>query len=50
MKNTVTDWFKGQSKEFYKEGIQKLVDRWQKCVAVQEDYVQKQKSVSFYLH
>ena len=31
----------GQSKEFYREGKQKLVHRWQKCVVVQGDYVEK---------
>jgi len=41
IKNTVSDWLKGQSKEFYREGTQKLVHRWQKCVAVQGDYVEK---------
>ena len=49
--NILSDWLKNQYKKFYKEGMQKLVHRWQKCVVVQEDYVKKLKNkVSFYLH
>ena len=34
-------WLKATSKSFFLEGIHKVVDRWTKCVAKQEDYVKK---------
>jgi hypothetical protein len=37
----VTAWFRHQPKEFYAAGFQGLVKRWDKCLNVQGDYVQK---------
>lgn len=39
--NTVRTWLRKQSVEFYCDGIQKLVHRWRKCVAVRGTYVEK---------
>ena len=41
VQNAVFDWFEGRSEEFYKLGIMKLPDRWNKCVQVKGDYVEK---------
>ena len=38
----VSDWLRHQSKDFYTEGIRKLVHRWEMCVTVLGDYVEKQ--------
>jgi hypothetical protein len=37
----VTTWFRQQPKEFYAAGFQGLVKRWDKCLNVQGDYVEK---------
>jgi hypothetical protein len=37
----VTAWFRQQPKEFYAAGFQGLVKRWDKCLNVQVDYVEK---------
>jgi hypothetical protein len=37
----VTAWFRQQAKEFYAAGFQGLVKRWDKCLNVQGDYVEK---------
>lgn len=37
----VLQWLKDQPKEFYAAGMQKIVARWEKCVAVAGDYVEK---------
>jgi hypothetical protein len=37
----VTAWFRQQLKEFYAAGFQGLVKRWDKCLNVQVDYVEK---------
>jgi hypothetical protein len=37
----VTTWFQQQPKEFYAAGFQRLVKRWDKCLNVQGDYVEK---------
>ena len=39
----VQSWLKAMPKSFFLEGIHKLVDRRTKCVAKQEDYVEKKK-------
>ena len=41
VKSIVSDWLRHQSKDFYPEGIRKLVQRWEKCVTLLEDYVEK---------
>jgi hypothetical protein len=37
----VTAWFRQQPKESYAAGSQGLVKRWDKCLSVQGDYVEK---------
>jgi histone-lysine N-methyltransferase SETMAR len=37
----VTAWFRQQPKELYAAGCQGLVKRWDKCLSVQGDYVEK---------
>jgi hypothetical protein len=37
----VQSWLKATPKSFFLESIRKLVDRWTKCVAKQEGYVEK---------
>jgi hypothetical protein len=41
VKREVTPWFRQQPKEFYAAGFQRLVKRWDKCLNVQGDYVEK---------
>ena len=41
VKSVVSDWLRHESKDFYAEGIQKLVNRWKKCVTLLVDYVEK---------
>jgi [histone H3]-lysine36 N-dimethyltransferase SETMAR len=35
------DWLHHQPKSFYETGIKKLPGRWEKCVALQGDYIEK---------
>jgi hypothetical protein len=37
----VTAWFQQQPKEVYAAGFQRLGKRWDKCLNVQRDYVEK---------
>uniref|UniRef100_A0A670YEL7 Tc1-like transposase DDE domain-containing protein n=1 Tax=Pseudonaja textilis TaxID=8673 RepID=A0A670YEL7_PSETE len=37
----VTDWFKSQAAEFYDSGITKLVHRYDKCLTLFGEYVEK---------
>jgi hypothetical protein len=37
----VIAWFRQQPKECYAAGFQRLVKRWNKCLDVQGDYVEK---------
>ena len=37
----MSDWLRHQSKDFYAEGIRKLVHKWEKCVTLLGDYVEK---------
>jgi hypothetical protein len=41
MEREVTAWFRQQPKEFYVAHFQGLVKRWEKCLNVQGDYVEK---------
>ena len=41
VKSVVSDWMRHQSKDFYAKGIQKLVHRWEKCVKLMRNYVEK---------
>ena len=38
---TVNTWLRHQSKDFYAEGIRKIVHRWEKCVTLLRDNVDK---------
>jgi len=41
MQEEVMAWFKGQAADFYGSGIQKMVQRLNKCLANAGDYVEK---------
>ena len=41
VKAAVSNWLRIQSTEFYAKGIDNLISRWNKCVAKEEDYVEK---------
>jgi hypothetical protein len=41
VKNAVKEWLNGLTAEVYDEGIQKLVTRYNKCLNVGGDYVEK---------
>jgi histone-lysine N-methyltransferase SETMAR len=41
VKAAVRQWFREKEKDFSKNGIQKLVERWQKCIEVGGHYVEK---------
>jgi len=44
----VQSWLKATPKSFLLEGIRKLVDRWNKCVVKQGNYVKKYETNNFY--
>jgi len=37
----VHEWLAAQPKTFFSEGIQKLLERWNKCIAKHGDYTEK---------
>ena len=37
----VESWFQGQNEEFFREGIEALENRWEKCIVVKGAYVEK---------
>lgn len=37
----VEQWFSSKAEDFYKEGLKQVKKRWQKCVTLQGDYVEK---------
>ena len=41
VKTFVIQWLRSQAAEFYEEGIQKLVPRYDKCLNIHENYVEK---------
>ena len=41
VRNAVNDWIKQTPTNFFKDGIFKLVPRWQRCIAGEGDYVEK---------
>ena len=41
VERAVRTWFRQQPKEFYAAGFQGLVKRWDKCLNVYGDYVEK---------
>ena len=34
-------WFGAQTEEFYNQGIRKVKERWEKCIALRGEYVEK---------
>jgi hypothetical protein len=41
VKDAIKEWLNGLAKEVYEEGIQKLVTRYDKCLNVGGNYVEK---------
>jgi len=41
VKKAVYEWLAAQPKTFFSEGIKKLLERWNKCIAKHGDYVEK---------
>jgi hypothetical protein len=41
VKEAVHEWLAAQPKTFFSEGIQKLLECWNKCIAKQGDYIEK---------
>jgi len=41
VKEAVHTWLREQLKSFFSTGIQKLVERYNKCIVLQGDYVEK---------
>jgi hypothetical protein len=41
LQHAVVDWLNSQAAVWYKEGISKLVSRYDRCLNVQGDYVEK---------
>ena len=48
VKSVVSDWVRHQTKDFYAEGIRKLVHRWEKCMKLIETMLKTK--LSFYLN
>ena len=34
-------WLEGQDKEFFKTGLVSVKEKWNKCIEVQGDYIEK---------
>lgn len=43
MKEAISNHFEGKSKEYFYEGIEKLIARSNKCIELKGDYVEKEK-------
>ena len=41
VKEAVYEWLAAQPKKFFSEGIQKLLERWNKCIAKNREYIEK---------
>jgi histone-lysine N-methyltransferase SETMAR len=41
LKSCVETWFSGLPADFYETGLNALKKRWQKCIALQGEYVEK---------
>ena len=41
VKSAERKWFQKQNTKFFKDGFQKLVQRWRKCIEVRFDFVEK---------
>jgi hypothetical protein len=44
----VQSWIHKQPKTFFETGIKKLPERWHKCMAVNRDYIEKQRVIRFH--
>jgi len=42
--HTINDWFELQDKQFFVDGVNSLAHRWEKCVVLEGDYIEKLKS------
>jgi hypothetical protein len=40
VKEALHDWLCTQPKQFYSDGVRKLVDCWTKCIKMQRDYIE----------
>jgi len=45
VKENVVNWLQHQDKDFFATGINNLIKRWDKCINVAGDYVEKEKNV-----
>jgi histone-lysine N-methyltransferase SETMAR len=45
VKEAVTTWFEGQSKDFFSRGIKSLQQKWAKCIELLGDYIEKHKKI-----
>jgi len=41
MKEAAHEWLAAQPRTFFSEGIQKLLERWNKCIAKHGDHTEK---------
>jgi len=41
LKDPVTTWLEDQDKEFCFKGISSLKDKWNKCIELVKDYIEK---------
>jgi hypothetical protein len=41
VKEAVHEWLAAQPKTFFTEGIQKLLERWNTCIAKHGEYIEK---------
>jgi len=39
--HTINDWFELQDKQFFVDGVNSLSHRWEKCVVLEGDYIEK---------
>jgi len=39
--DTINDWFELQDKQFFVDGVNSLTRRWEKCVVLEGDYIEK---------
>jgi len=45
VKENMLNWLRHQDKDFFVAGINKLIKRWDKCINVAGDYVEKKCQV-----
>jgi len=41
VKEAVHEWLAAQAKTFFSEGIHKLLEHWNKCIAKHREYIEK---------